>query len=42
MKSDVFSQAEADEEILTSDISDDALERAATPEQQSSNLDILH
>ena len=31
MKSDVFSQAESDEQILTFDISDDTLERVAPP-----------
>jgi len=31
----VTSQAEADEEILTFDIPDAALERAASPEQQA-------
>jgi len=34
MNSDVLSQLEADERILTFDIPDEALERAATTEQQ--------
>jgi len=38
MNSDVFSQLEADEQILTFDIPDEALERAA--EQQA--LTIVH
>ena len=32
---DVISQAESDEEILTFDVSDDALERAASPEEKA-------
>jgi hypothetical protein len=35
MHNAVTSQAEADEEILTFDIPDAALERAASPEQQA-------
>jgi hypothetical protein len=38
MNSDAFSKAEADERILTFDIPDEALERAATPEQQAFTL----
>jgi hypothetical protein len=32
---DVISQAESDEEILTFDVSDEALERTASTEQQA-------
>ena len=35
MNSDVLSQLEADERILTFDIPDEALERTATAEQQA-------
>jgi hypothetical protein len=35
---DVTSQAESDEEILTFDVSDDALERAASAEQNAFTL----
>ena len=38
MDNAVTSQAEADEEILTFDIPDAALERAASPEQQAVTL----
>jgi len=34
MNIDVYSQAEADEQILTFDIPDDVLERAASAEQR--------
>jgi hypothetical protein len=35
MNSDVFSQLEADEQIFTFDIPDEAFERAATAEHQA-------
>jgi len=35
MDSEVFGQAELDEQILTFDIPDEALERVATAEQQA-------
>ena len=38
MDSGVFSQLEADEQILTFEIPDDALERAANVEQQANTL----
>jgi hypothetical protein len=38
MNKETTSQAEADEEILTSDVSDDALERAASAEQNAFTL----
>jgi len=38
MNSDAFSQAEADEQILTFDISDDVLERTASAEHTAFTL----
>jgi hypothetical protein len=42
MDSEVISQAETDERILTFDVPDEALERAVSAEQQAFTVVVLH